>query len=154
MFYQTADKPTLPGLSEAFTESLKEGHFYFLRLTNHGVDVFQSTRPEKNYCRQNNEGDHILCSVFNVDVTFNILHLVSLRILKSSLGCCNGKTYHATCWARFVLRSGRDSQIRPGKPQNEAKTFESWCHDGATDTPLELYLPFKYAQTLVPTIFP
>ncbi len=77
VFYQAAGKPTLAALSDAFTKSLKEGRFYFLRLTSHGVDVFKSMRPANISCRQEDEGDHILCSAFNVDVTFNILHLVN-----------------------------------------------------------------------------
>ncbi len=78
-----------------FKGAFKEGSSYFLDAYNSEIEVIKSTRPENISCGQLGQGKPIVCSAYNLDVTFNIKHTVGWCAIVNLLG------FHIK-WTRFL----------------------------------------------------
>ncbi len=63
-----------------FKGAFKEGSSYFLDACNSEAEVVKSTRPENISCGLLGQGKPIVCSAYNLDVTFIIKHMVEWRV--------------------------------------------------------------------------
>ncbi len=64
-------------LHEAFIESFKEGSTYSIGSTVLCPKVVRSTSLEEVSCKQEDEGRPIFCVANNLDITFDIIYVVS-----------------------------------------------------------------------------
>ncbi len=83
-----------------------------LTTLNHEAEVFASTGPDNASCIHDGDGKHIVCSVDNLDVTFNIYKFVSCHLLAAVLGFRITCSKHADAWARFLLWPASGRQFR------------------------------------------
>ncbi len=115
----TANEPTAANLHTAIEQSFKEGNAQLLTTLIHWADVFKSTKPENISCGQEGGQKIIVCSVFNLDVTFNVRTLVRWCILAEFLGFQNRGSTRVGGWACLLLWPVCGGPRRPWQPQNE-----------------------------------
>ncbi len=88
---------------EAFEKSFEEGNSNALGDNKHEAKVFKATKPGNMSCIQEDDGKQIVCSASNLDVTFNIVHVVSMRIsMVAFLGLYVGEPTHIESRACFL----------------------------------------------------
>ncbi len=65
--------------------------------------MFKAAKAGNMSCVQEDDGKQIVCSAYNLDVTFNIMHVVSMRIsMVAFLGLYVGEPTHIEGRACFL----------------------------------------------------
>ncbi len=76
---------------DALKDSFNEGNTCALGTRIHEAQVLKSTGPEHILCREEYDENSIVCSVSNLNVTFNVIHVVSFCINVTHLSICHGR---------------------------------------------------------------
>ncbi len=106
VYFETANKPTSVDFLEAFEKAFEEGNSNALGDNTHEAKVFKATKTGNMSCVQEDDGKQIVCSAYDLDVTFNIMHVVSMRItMVGFLGLYGGEPTHIEGRACFLPRA-------------------------------------------------
>ncbi len=70
---------------EALKDSFNEGNTCALGTHIHEAHVLKSTGPDHILCREEYDENSIVCSVSNLNVTFNVIHVVSFLHQRDTL---------------------------------------------------------------------